>query len=73
MKLLFLGLLITMCVFSGCSTTNWFEGTRTGSGQAEFSADLLECQAVAVRLCGYAEPNTMKTCMQSKNWKMTKP
>lgn len=55
---------------AACSTTTHFEGTRPGSGQAEFSNDYLECQALSKRIRNSIENDTVFTCMQGKGWKM---
>jgi hypothetical protein len=65
-------------ILTGCAGPR-FEGTRPGAGQAEFSNDFLECQALARRLVRpdfldhYAINRTTFICMQGKGWIMTSP
>lgn len=60
-------------LLAGCTTH--FAGTKPGAGQAEFSNDFLECQALAKRLHGPGPIHnpTVYTCMQGKGWTMSSP
>lgn len=70
-----LSFIAVLSCLAGCASPppTWFAGTRSGSGQAEFANDFLECQALSNRLVGYINDRTVYTCMQGKSWNMTKP
>lgn len=53
-------------LLAGCTTR--FEGTKPGAVQQDFSNDFLECRALARRLTGREDDNTITTCMQGKGW-----
>lgn len=56
-------------VITGCTTTQ-MSGRKPGSGQAEFSNDYIECQAVSKRIKNYENDSTIFMCMQGKGWQM---
>jgi hypothetical protein len=62
-------------LLAGCTTQ--FAGMKRGAGQAEFSNDFLECQALAQRLNGPpkfgSNDRTIFICMQGKGWNMSSP
>ncbi len=72
MKFLFIGLLAATCVLSGCGGAR-FEGTKPGANQDDFARDFADCQAQVISEYGHEEKYPLKTCMQDKNWIMTKP
>jgi len=59
---------VTISLIAACATQDWYEGHKAGSGQQEFANEFLECKALALRLHGYEERNTIVTCMQGKGW-----
>ena len=65
----FLFCICAIGLLTACQT--YFNGTKPGSGQQEFSNDFLECEAVSRRVAGRIDDNTVVTCMQGKGWQMT--
>jgi hypothetical protein len=56
----------------GCATQ--YHGTKAGAGQQEFANDFLECRALARRLTGSEDENSITQCMEGKGWAIrTKP
>lgn len=68
MKLVIAIVLVSLLL--GCSTLRHV-GQKDGAGQAEFSNDWLECQAVSKNIRGYINDDTVVTCMQGKGWRMS--
>ena len=63
-------LCLCMMFFLSSCTYQQMSGRKQGAGQAEFSNDYIECQAVSKRVKNYISDETVFMCMQGKGWKM---